>query len=176
MKRQNWLGKAFNPLRSKILKDPYYRFQSLDEIAIAVELGIRISVSQASIDDWLRLPGISIHQARMLVQLVGMGVELLSIEDLAAALSVPVLRLQAIEPILEFAYYCPESLLSPPKINPNTASIEQLGSIALLTPTQVEKIIAERQERGLFRDIVDFKGRLSLDSPTISQLMHFLQF
>ena len=54
-------------IRNKIANDPYYRFQSLQEIAIAAELGIKIDVNQATVDDWLRLPGLSIHQARSLV-------------------------------------------------------------------------------------------------------------
>jgi DNA uptake protein ComE-like DNA-binding protein len=176
MTPQNWLGSTFNPLRNKILNDPYYRFRSLDEIAMAAQLGIKINVSQAGVDDWLRLPGISIHQARMLVELVGMGVELLAIEDLAAALSVPVARLKAIEPILEFAYYSPESLLAPPKINPNTASLEQLKTLPLVSDNLAVAIIQKRQEQGLFKNIVDFQRRLSLDAQYISQLMHFLQF
>lgn len=176
MTPQNWLGRAFSPLRNKILNDPYYRFRSLEEITLAAQLGIRINVSQAGVDDWLRLPGISIHQARMLVELVGMGVELLSIEDLAAALTVPVARLKVWEPILEFTYYHPESLLAPPKINPNTASIEQLKTLPLVSEILAAQIIQERQAQGLFKNLVDFKQRLGLDSPDIAQLMHFLQF
>jgi DNA uptake protein ComE-like DNA-binding protein len=176
MTPQNWLGRTFNPLRNKILNDPYYRFRSLEEIALAAQLGIRINVSQAGIDDWLRLPGISIHQARMLVELLGMGVELLSIEDLAAALSVSVSRLKAWEPILEFTYYSPESLLAPARINPNTASISQLKTLPLVSEILAEKIIQERQTCGLFKNLVDFKQRLALDSQELSQLMHFLQF
>ena len=57
----NW-----HPIRARLQNDPYYRLQSAEEIAIAAELGIRIDVNQASVDDWLRLPGISIHQARSL--------------------------------------------------------------------------------------------------------------
>jgi len=70
---QNRLPFTFNSrlqkLRSKLLNDPYYRFQSIEEIAIAVSLGIRIDVNQANVDDWLRLPGLSIHHARSLVKL-----------------------------------------------------------------------------------------------------------
>jgi DNA uptake protein ComE-like DNA-binding protein len=176
MKARPRFGILFNPLRKKILSDPYYRFQSAEEIAIAAELGIKINVSHAGVDDWLRLPGISIHQARALVELVGSGVEILSIEDLAAALSVPVSRLRAIEPILEFAYYNPESLLSPPKIDPNTATIDRLTSIAFITLELAEKILREREEGGAFKNLIDFQRRLSLDSSEISQLMHFLQF
>ena len=176
MTPQNWLGRTFNPLKAKISNDPYYRFRSLDEIAMAAQLGIKINVSQAGVDDWLRLPGISIHQARMLVELQGMGVELLCLEDLAAALSVPVARLKAWEPILEFAYYSRESHLAPPKINPNTASIEQLTTLPLIGDNLAAAIIKNREEQGLFKNIVDFKGRLSLEAQEISQLMHFFQF
>jgi DNA uptake protein ComE-like DNA-binding protein len=112
----------------------------------------------------------------MLVELLGMGVELLSLEDLAAALSVPVARLKAWQPILEFAYYSPESHLAPPKINPNTASIEQLKTLPLISDNLAAAIIKNREEQGLFKNIVDFKGRLSLEAQEISQLMHFFQF
>ncbi|MCX7594440.1 MAG: hypothetical protein N2235_11880, partial [Fischerella sp.] len=58
---QNRLPFTLNPrlqkLRSKLLKDPYYRLQSVEEIAIAASLGIRIDANQATVDDWLRLPG-----------------------------------------------------------------------------------------------------------------------
>ena len=56
-------------LRSRIIEDPYYRFKSAFEIAVAADLGVKIDVNQANVDDWLRLPGISIHQARQLVAL-----------------------------------------------------------------------------------------------------------
>ena len=45
-------------LKRRILNDPFYRFQSLEEVAIAVELGIKIEVNQATVDEWLRLPEI----------------------------------------------------------------------------------------------------------------------
>lgn len=51
------------------LQDPYYRFQSVEELRLAAVLGVRLDVNQASVDDWLRLPGLSIHQARLLVTL-----------------------------------------------------------------------------------------------------------
>ncbi|PSF39341.1 DNA uptake protein [Aphanothece hegewaldii CCALA 016] len=163
-------------LQQKIINDPYYRFQSFEEIAIAAALGIKINVNQANVDDWLRLPGISIHQARMLVQLISSGVELLSIEDLAAALSLSIQRLKPLEPILEFSYYHPDSFLTPVRLNPNTATIEQLLEIPLITPQFAEKIIIQRQEYGKYQNLVDFKQRLELDGQMMSQLMHYLQF
>ncbi|WP_049858567.1 ComEA family DNA-binding protein [Gloeothece citriformis] len=186
MNRPRWLSTAkeftqkLNPqhqiIRQKIKNDPYYRFQSLEEITIARELGIKIDVNQASVDDWLRLPGISIHQARILVKLVGMGVELLSIEDVAAALSVPVRRLKPLEPILDFCYYDPESLLNPQRINLNQAHVKQLEQLPFLSPTLAEQIIADRHQKGDYKNIVDFQQRLNLSGEIISQIMHYLIF
>ncbi|MBN3922070.1 MAG: ComEA family DNA-binding protein, partial [Nostoc sp. NMS4] len=67
----NWLplNSRLQKLRAKLLNDPYYRLQSGEEIQIAAQLGIRIDANQATVDDWLRLPGLSIHQARSLVEL-----------------------------------------------------------------------------------------------------------
>lgn len=172
--------KKLNPqrqaIRQRILNDPYYRFCSLEEIAIAAELGVKIEVNQASIDDWLRLPGISIHQARTLVDLVKMGVELLCIEDLAAALSIPVQRLNHVVPLLSFCYYDPDSLLTPQRINPNNATIEQLESIPLIDLILAQKIVHDRQKNGNYKSLANFQKRLSLDGQIIGQLMHYLQF
>src|SRR4028119_2001991 len=96
----DWLSPTARPnpnghlIRARIQNDPYYRMQSAQEIAIAAQLGIKIDVNQASVDDWLRLPGISIHQARSLVELSVAGVPFYSIEDIAAALSMPAQRLK----------------------------------------------------------------------------------
>jgi DNA uptake protein ComE-like DNA-binding protein len=163
-------------IQAKILNDPYYRFQSATEIAIAAELGIQIDANQASIDDWLRLPGISIHQARTLVELVGNGVQLLCLEDLAAALSLPVGRLKPLAPILYFCYYEADSFLSPQRINPNSASWEELAQIPLLDLALAKVILKEREAKGKYRDLADLQRRLALDSKLVSQLMHYLQF
>jgi len=160
----------------KILNDPYYRFQSLEEIKIAGELGIKINVNQASVDDWLRLPGISIHQGRSLVELVGMGVQLLCIEDVAAALSFPITRLLPLEPILHFEYYDRLSLLSPQKVNPNTASEAEIDQIPMIEPDLAILIIQERENNGLYRNLADLQRRLKLDSQLVSNLMYFINF
>lgn len=173
-------GKLFNPrrqaLRQRIACDPYYRFSSLEEIAIATELGIRIEVSHATVDDWLRLPGISIHQARQLVALAQMGVQFLSLEDLAAALSFPVQRLKPFAPILAFSYLDPDSLLTPQRLNPNQATADDLAHIPFLSPDLVQRLILDRQAHGAFQDLLDLQRRLELDRERLTQLMHYLQF
>jgi DNA uptake protein ComE-like DNA-binding protein len=163
-------------LKNKIANDPYYRFQSLPEIAIAVELGIRIDVNQATIDDWLRLPGLSIHQARSLVELVRMGIQLYCLEDVAAAISVPVQRLLPYEQILAFAYYDRFSSLSPERINPNTATFEEILCLPGLNANLAAILLENRQENGRYCNIVDLQRRLNLDRELTSQLMHYLQF
>lgn len=163
-------------IKNRIAKDSYYRFQSLKEIAIAAELGIKIDVNQATVDDWLRLPGFSIHQGRSLVELVKMGVQFVCLEDIAAALNIPVQRLQPYEPILVFAYYDRLSPLSPEKTDINTAFIEELIAIPQMTIALAENLISNRQQQGKYRNIVDLKRRLNLDSSLISTLMHYLRF
>lgn len=163
-------------IRNKIANDPYYRFQSLTEIAIAVELGIKIDVNQASVDDWLRLPGFSIHQARLLVELVKMGIQLFCIEDIAAATNVPLQHLLPYEPILAFAYYDSLSILSPEKININTASIAELTTIPHITPDIACQIQSDIQANGKYRNIVDVQRRLNLNRELTSQLMHYVSF
>ena len=163
-------------IRNKIAKDPYYRFRSLSEVAIAVDLGVKIDVNQASIDDWLRLPGFSIHQARSLVELVKAGIQLFCIEDVAAAINVPVQRLQPYEPILAFAYYDRLSSLSPEKINLNKASIAEIAAIPHVSKDLASQIQLDVQTNGKYRNIVDLQRRLNLDRDLTSRLMHYLQF
>lgn len=122
----NWLPVP-QSIQSKILNDPYYRLRSLEEINTAAALGIQIDVNKASVDDWLRLPGLSIHQARSLVQLSQAGVQFYCIEDIAAALGVSLQHLQPLVPVIKFCYYDESTTIAP--VNPNTATIEQLIEI-----------------------------------------------
>ena len=174
------LGKKLDPdrlsIRKRIESDPYYRLQSVEEVMVAAELGLTIDVNQGSVDDWLRLPGISIHQARSLVELSEMGVQFLSLEDIAAALCVPIGRLKPLEPLLYFCYYDPESAIAPQKVNPNTASVEQLAEIPILESYLAEDIVNNRLENGNYRNLADLQRRLALGSEIISQLMHYLRF
>lgn len=163
-------------IRARLLNDPYYRMQSAVEIAIASELGIKIDVNQASVDDWLRLPGISIHQARSLVELSAAGVQFLCVEDIAAALSVSVERLKSLEPVLNFCFYDSESIYSAPRINPNSASVEQLMQIPMVDIELAKTVVQNRLTAGAYRNLVDFQHRLSLPGSLTAQLMHYLRF
>jgi DNA uptake protein ComE-like DNA-binding protein len=161
-------------LRSRILEDPYYRFQSAFDIALAADLGVAIDVNQASVDDWLRLPGISIHQARQLVSLSRAGVPFYSISDLAAALNIPSSRLQWLAPVLSFQYYDESEDL--PSVKINEATVHELMQIPKVELELAEAIVAHRQQGGTFTSLVNFQKRLGLSGKAIGELMHYLQF
>lgn len=178
----NWLnslGKLpsqLNPrrtaIRGRILHNPYYRLRSLEEVNIAVELGLQLDVNRATVDDWLRLPGISIHQARSLVELRGMGVQFLCIEDISAAIGLSFSILKSFEPLLYFCYYDPESPENPQRINLNTATVKQLEKIPLID-TQLAGIIIQNRP---YRNLADLQQRLALESELIYQLMYYFQW
>ena len=180
----NWLnalteGGAALPTRSlrwRLLNDPYYRMQSLAEVAIAAELGLRLDVNQATVDDWLKLPGLSIRQARLLVELSQSGISFYCIEDLAAALSVPASQLRPLEPVLRFCYYDAEGLDTQPLLNHNYASAQQLRRVPGIDGFLADTIVRQRTARGPFRNLADFQQRLDLPSPQTAQLMHYLCF
>jgi DNA uptake protein ComE-like DNA-binding protein len=167
------LNPKIQKLRAKLLSDPYYRLQSGEEIQIAANLGIRIDANQATVDDWLRLPGLSIHQGRLLVELSQCGVKFYCIEDIAAALSVPVQRLEPLKPLLNFSYYDEDSPVIPPQlVNTNTAAVEKLAQIPFIDLPLAQAIVQNRP----YRNLVDFQQRLGLSGEAIAQMMHYLRF
>lgn len=163
------------PLHARILADPYYRFQSLAEVALAAELGVGIDVNQASVDDWLRLPGLSIHQARQLVQLTQNGVQFYCIEDVAAALSLPVQRMQPLAAIMQFCYYDREGGALAPALNLNAASMEQLLTIPGITPQVARNIIRDRITHGPFQNFADLQRRLNFSGEMAQALLPYLR-
>jgi DNA uptake protein ComE-like DNA-binding protein len=161
-------------LRSRIIEDPYYRFKSAFEIAVAADLGVQIDVNQAGVDDWLRLPGISIHQARQLVALSQAGVAFYSISDLAAALNTQIARLQWLAPVLSFQYY--DRALALPSVNINRSTLDELAQIPQISPELAAEIVNQREQGGKFTDLVNFQQRLGLSGESIGELMHYIQF
>ena len=183
MARLNWLSNLTQPLlggasqsmQSRILNDPYYRLQNLEEVAIAASLGIKIDVNRAGVDDWLRLPGLSIHQARALAELTQAGIHLHSLEDIAAVTNLPLQRLQPFEPILLFCYYDPDSLHQIQRMNPNTASVEMLLRIPGVDLYLAQAIVQNRA-MGPYRNLISLQRRLALPTRLTEQLLHYLKF
>lgn len=178
----NWLSSSTQPYpdsnstQARILTDPYYRLRSLAEVKLAVTLGVKIDVNKATVDDWLRLPGLSIHQARLLVQLTQAGVQFHCLEDIVAALKLPVQHLQPLEPILQFCYYDPDSLYQVKQVNPNTAPVEVLMQVPSIDPTFAKAIVQNRAAEGPYRDLADLQSRLYVPSYVIAELIHYLYF
>lgn len=173
-----WVSKARSPLRAKrrLLTDPYYRFATIDEVHAAAAMGVFIDANRAGVDDWLRLPGMSIHQARSLVALTQGGVQFHSLDDLAAALNVPLQRLKPLEPILRFCYYDAESLDIVQKLDPNTASVEALSRLPQVDLYLARAIVQNRRLQGDYPNLASLQQRLSLSPELTATLMHYLRF
>jgi DNA uptake protein ComE-like DNA-binding protein len=175
----NWLplNLKLQRLRNKLVQNPYYRFQFGEELELAAKLRIQIDVNQADVDDWLRLPGLSIHQARSLVELSRSGVKFYCIDDIAAALTLPVQRLEPLNPLLNFSYYDHSALDRPESlVNPNTATIATLVKIPLIDQSLAETVVQNRLTFGNYQNLVDFQQRLELSATAIAQLMYYLRF
>ena len=169
------LKAQMQPLRSRLLQDPYYRLQSYEEVKLAAALGIYIDANLAGVDDWLRLPGISIHQARSLTALTQAGVPFHCLEDVAAALGLPVARLRPLESVLRFCYYDADSVCTIQLTLVNTASVEQLARVPGIDLFLARAIVSERRS-GPFRHLADLQQRLSIAPALTAELLHYLRF
>ncbi|MEM9504993.1 MAG: ComEA family DNA-binding protein [Cyanobacteria bacterium P01_E01_bin.43] len=169
---QAWL-RQFHPARARLQRDPLARLDSLEEVVIAADLGITIDVNQATIDDWLRLPGLSIHQARTLATLSQNGVVFCGLDDIAAALGISIRALEPLSPILAFCYYDPESLVAAQSTSLNQATVGQLMALPGMSARVAEQIINERR-RSPFLNWSDAHHRLRLSAAQTSQWMHYL--
>lgn len=159
--------------RTQRWQDPNYRFQSVVEVQRAAACGIRLEVNQATVDDWLRLPGLSIHQARLLVKLNQAGVQFYSLDDIAAALDLPVQHLQPLAPILRFCYY--DESIAPARLDLNQATLEQLLQLPGITLPLAQALIRDRQQRGSYRNLSDFQQRLQIPGDLLADWLHWLR-
>jgi DNA uptake protein ComE-like DNA-binding protein len=163
-------------LRQQLAQNPGLRFRHSEEVYLASTLGVVIDANQAEVDDWLRLPGISIHQARLLVDLRRGGVQYCALEDVAAVLKMPVAHIEGWEPILAFRYYGLEAEPELPlvQLNPNRASLVELQQVPGIDAALAQEILHQRIMQGRFRDLRDFQRRLHLSGDQLSGLMHYL--
>ncbi|HIK45900.1 MAG TPA: ComEA family DNA-binding protein [Leptolyngbyaceae cyanobacterium M65_K2018_010] len=175
--KQGWqtLRAQLHPLASRLAEDPGYRLRSLAEVDRAADLGFRLDVNQATVDDWLRLPGISIRQAQVLTQLRQSGLQFYALEDIAAALGVPPSQLQPLAKVLAFCYYDRGNPWQLQRVNLNQANAAQLCQVPAISPALAQGIIAERHWRGPFQHLGDFQRRLQLSAEIMATLMHHLQ-
>lgn len=173
-KRWQSLRAQFNPLASRLAVDPSYRLRSYHELAQAAQLGFSLDVNRATVDDWLRLPGLSIRQAQGLVRLRQGGVQFHCLEDLAAALGVSAGSLGPLAPVLSFCYY-EEHQGTLPSVSLNQASTQQLGAIPGLPLELAQAMVQERSRGGPYRDLADLQRRLGLPSDLVRSLLYYLR-
>ena len=170
------LEDGLNPLKQKLGQDSYYRFRSAEEVQLGVKLGVRIDANRATVDDWLRLPGISIHQARTLVELSRSGTAFTCWDDVAAATGIRLGHLQRLGEIVQFYYYDPDSELMPRPLNVNRVSARELATVPNVDPALAERLVYYRQKFGPYRDWLDLKRRLQLPPQMMTTLLHYLRF
>jgi len=169
---QTWWHR-FHPLRKRLQRDPLARLSTLAEVAIAADLGMQLDVNQATVDDWLRLPNLSIHQARLLVSLSQTGVVFYGLDDIAAALGVSSQHLAPLTPVLQFCYYDEASPIAALPTSLNQATIAQLMTLPGMSGAIAERIVNERR-RSPFIHWGDVHHRLRLAPEQTSQWMHYL--
>ncbi|MFG6095478.1 ComEA family DNA-binding protein [Leptothoe sp. ISB3NOV94-8A] len=170
------LEAGLTPLRKKLAQDNYYRFSSVDEVQLGAKLGVRIDANRATVDDWLRLPGISIHQARSLVELSRSGTLLTCWDDVAAITGIGLQHLQAFEGMVQFYYYDLDSEVMPRQLLINQASARELTTIPSIDLALAERLVYGRHRYGPYRDWLDLKRRLQLPPNVITELLHYLRF
>lgn len=164
-----------HPLQKRLQKEPFYRFQSFEELQLAASWGIRIDANTASVDDWLRLPGLSIHQARKLTNLTANQLFFNDIEDVAAALSIPAQQIHSWETILQFCYYEIDHSLEPVAIDVNSATADELATVPSIDLFLARAIVHYRGA-GPYQDLPDLQKRLRLKTSIAAELLHYLTF
>lgn len=160
--------------------EPIQRWWTIADVKLAAVLVPKLDVNRATVEDWQRLPSVTLEQAQTFVNLCQAGVQFYCVEDLAAALSLPPHHFQLLQPALEFCYYDEagtkvETNLTG-KINPNRASLEMLLHVPGIDTDLAEAIVADRLAAGTYQNIADLQQRLSLPGELTSDLMHYLQF
>ena len=191
-----WLGQdrfeqRFNPAIARLQSEPYAPLTTTEDIQLAARLDLTIDVNRSTLQDWQRLPQLSSSQSQLLVQLTEAGVQLNSLEDMAAALGMEVIKLQPLSPVLRFYYYDSpnDSTLenseagdtslehgnSNGRVNANQASFTELTMIPDMDEAIAQQIVKQRQVHP-YQDLMDFKNRLSLSAEKIASLMYYVRF
>jgi DNA uptake protein ComE-like DNA-binding protein len=174
LKRWQTLKAQLHPLANRLSQDPGYRLRSYQEVDQAARLGYSLDVNRATVDDWLRLPGLSIRQAQGLVRLRQGGVQFHCLDDLAAALGVTPEHLRPLTPMLSFCYY-EEHGGTLPSVSLNQASLQELCAIPGMPLALAEAVVQERSRHGPYQDLADLQRRLRLSPELVQSLLYYLR-
>lgn len=162
--------------RMALIDNPRLRLNSERELHLARELGTRIDLNRCDVDDLLRLPGLSINQARRIVEVRRSQGQYLSPEELSTRAELSWDQVRRIEPMLMFCYYEDEPARLPAQVAVNHATVAELEMIEGMTRTLAEQIVYLRTERGSFRDLKDLRERLALPATETARFVNRLLF
>jgi DNA uptake protein ComE-like DNA-binding protein len=161
--------------RIALINNPQLRLQSEQDLQTAQDLGFAVDVNRASIDDLLRLPGMSIIEARRIVEERRRGGNYLSPEELHERADISATKLKRLAPLLLFCYYEPATML-PVRLAVNRVSAEQLTQLEGIDAVLAERIVRERDQGGDYRNLEDLRTRLTLSPALVAALLNRLDF
>ncbi len=161
--------------RVLLIQDPQQRLQSDQDMQVAKDLGMGIDINRCSVDDLLRLPGVSIIEARRIVEVRRSGGPFLSAEELHTRADLSSTKVRRLEPLLQFCYYEP-TLSLPEILDVNEATAGQLETLEGIDSSLAVRIVQERTAQGDYQNLADLRDRLSLNARVIAKLMNRLTF
>jgi DNA uptake protein ComE-like DNA-binding protein len=161
--------------RLALITNPRLRLTSARDLRLAGELGMAMDVNRASVDDLLRLPGMSIVEARRIVEGRKRGGPYLSAEELAERAEISAHKVRSVEPLLQFCYY-ETALPVAERLCVNDATAAELATVEGIYPSLAEQIVRERTARGDYADLAELRERLQLSARVTARLVSRLEF
>ncbi len=161
--------------RLSLLHNPQQRLTSEQQMLTARELGMSIDINRCSVDDLLRLPGVTLHEARRIIEIRRSGGPYFSADELQERTDVSWEKIRRLQSMLQFRYYEQKSAL-PMLLDINSATVSQIAELEGIEPSLASRIVQERDLGGDFANISDLRDRLNLPARIIARLMNRIDF
>lgn len=161
--------------RLTLLHNPEQRLTSEQQMLTARELGMSIDINRCSVDDLLRLPGVTLLEARRIVEIRRSGGPYFSADELQERTDVSWEKIRRLQSMLQFRYYEQKSAL-PQLLDINSATSNQIAQLEDIEPSLASRIVQERDLGGDFASMTDLRDRLNLPARLIARLMNRIHF
>lgn len=161
--------------RLNLLHNPQQRLTSEQQMLTARELGMSIDINRCSVDDLLRLPGVTLLEARRIVEIRRSGGPYFSADELQERTDVSWEKIRRLQSMLQFRYYEQKSSLLI-LLDINSATATQISELEGIEPSLASRIVQERDLGGDFSNISDLRDRLNLPARIIARLMNRINF
>lgn len=161
--------------RLAFIANPRRRLTSDTDLRLAQELGMGIDINRASIDDLLRLPGMSIIEARRIVEARSSSGPYLSADELVERAEISANKVRNLEALLQFCYYETTPALTT-HCDINDASASELAQIEGISAALADRIVLEREAHGEYASLSELRDRLALPARTVARLVNRLNF